>query len=448
MLTAAQSEIAARGVRGELGDGRVTDPARRVVDDPPEGHLVLRVEDELEVRDEVLHLFALVELLPADHPDRDLPLLQRALDQRRLAVGSVEHGHVLGPRVLALEEALDLVADEARLDVGIDGDDHLHEVALHPRRAQDLAVAARCRLRQHRVGHVEDGLARSVVLLELHHLGAGEMSLEIEDVAHVGAAPRVDGLVVVADDAHVLVLPAEEPHQLELRVVGVLVLVDDHVAKALAPALEHVGPVPPEVHDLADQIVEVEGLERAQRRLVARVDPHRDLVVVVDALALALPILPLLHAQERVLGVGDPREERADVVVLSGAQLAQDLLDHPRAVGLIEDRERRAAQPERARLQPEHREAEAMERGDLEVFRDLGADEAHHALAHLGGGLVGERHRQDRSRGDAALDQLGDALGDDARLAGARACEHEHGPVVVLDGGRLRRIEANGHEPG
>ena len=82
-------------------------------------------------------------------------------------------------------------------------------------------------------------------------------------------------------------------------------------------------------------------------------------------------------------------------------------------------------------------EAEAVEGGDLEVLGDLGADEVEDALAHLGGGLVGEGHRQDRPRRDAALDQAGDALGDDARLAGACAGEHQDGAEFVLDGGAL-----------
>ena len=45
---------------------------------------------------------------------------------------------------------------------------------------------------------------------------------------------------------------------------------------------------------------------------------------------------------------------------------------------------------------------------------------------------------------DAALDEPGDAVGDDARLAGARAGEHEERAVAVLDGVALRGVEACG----
>ena len=75
---------------------------------------------------------------------------------------------------------------------------------------------------------------RAVVLLEPHDVRVGEVLLEVEDVADVGAAPAVDRLVVVADDHQVAVPAAEQLHELVLRAVGVLVLVDEHVAEARA----------------------------------------------------------------------------------------------------------------------------------------------------------------------------------------------------------------------
>ena len=57
----------------------------------------------------------------------------------------------------------------------------------------------------HRVGGRQDRLRRAVVLLELDHARVGEVVLEVEDVAHVGAAEAVDRLRIVADDRQVAV---------------------------------------------------------------------------------------------------------------------------------------------------------------------------------------------------------------------------------------------------
>ena len=65
------------------------------------------------------------------------------------------------------------------------------------------------------------------------------------------------------------------------------------------------------------------------------------------------------------------------------------------------------------------------------------------ALLHLARGLVGEGHRQDlRGVGEAGGDEVGDAGGEHARLAGAGAGQHQHGAVGGLDGAALLRVEA------
>ena len=60
-------------------------------------------------------------------------------------------------------------------------------------------------VRDDRVGRVEDPLGGAVVLLEQDRRGVGEGLLELQDVRMSATAPAVDGLVGVADHAHVAV---------------------------------------------------------------------------------------------------------------------------------------------------------------------------------------------------------------------------------------------------
>ena len=98
---------------------------------------------------------------------------------------------------------------------------------------------------------------RAVVLLQLDDPGVRVIPLKIEDVADVRPAKTVDALVGVANDAHVAVAPAQQVDQHVLRVVGILVLVDQHVPEALPVLVEHIGVLSKEAHRQAEQVVEV-----------------------------------------------------------------------------------------------------------------------------------------------------------------------------------------------
>ena len=85
--------------------------------------------------------------------------------------------------------------------------------------------------------------------------------------------------------------------------------------------------------------------------------------------------------------------------------------------------------------------AEGME-GAHGHLAALVADQGQDALAHLGGGLVGEGHGQDLP-GLHALDadEVGDAVGQHAGLAGAGTGQDEQRPLGRGDGARLLGVE-------
>jgi hypothetical protein len=259
---------------------------------------------------------------------------------------------------------------------------------------------------------------------------------EVEDVGDFGSAPRVDRLVVVADHDHVVVRGGQKTHQLELRFVGVLVLVDQNVAKALLPFREHLFAAPKKAHRFAHQIVEVEGRKPAQRGAVLRIDDFGDFVVLVP-----FPLGQVRFLEELIFGGRDAGDDGAHVVASIGAKRAQDLAHGPRDIALIEDRELAVTQAEDAGLRRQDAHAEAVKRGNDELAGELFADQARDPLFHFGGGLVGERHRQDGARQNAALEQARDSHRDHARLAGSGAGQDQHGAVIVLDGFALRGVQ-------
>ncbi len=292
---------------------------------------------------------------------------------------------------LAVGEPVDLVHDERGFVVlvfGLVAGEQLTTDLIGP---QVLRAPSRV-VRDHRVGGIEDALRGAVVLLHHDHTRLGERLLEPHQVAKVSTAEPVDRLIGVSNDHDVAVLGGEHPHDLPLRHVRVLELVDEHVLKTVLPPGEHVGVLPEEAHDEEEQVVEVGRRRVVKTLLVLGVDlgdlaferPDR----AVERLGRAHELV--LHGRDQALG--PPGREALRVEV----EVAPDVVGEADGVGLVVDRERRpvaetfdvAAQDPRARR---------VERRHPHAASDR-TDEGFDAFLHLARGLVGERDREDLER--------------------------------------------------
>src|SRR5262245_20860807 len=110
---------------------------------------------------------------------------------------------------------LDLLADGARLLLGVPAGGHLDLLARLVLGAQRLAEAALVVGDEVRGGG-EDVGGGAVIALEADDPGAGKIVLEAQDVVHLGPAPAVDRLVVVSDAADVF----EHSLRLSRRICG------------------------------------------------------------------------------------------------------------------------------------------------------------------------------------------------------------------------------------
>ncbi len=233
------------------------DAALRNVHDAAKGHRVIGVRHRDEVAERVLDFGALVELGAAQHPVGQRRSDEDLLQRTRLRVGAIEHGDIAVFDALLVQLG-DLVGDELRLVVlAVAGE--TDDLLTVPHRGEQLLVDAVEVVADDGVRGAEDVLRRAVVLLEQHHLRPDVVALELDDVADVRPAEGIDRLVRVADDGErgrverarrILENRSVESgralqqvglrgarqlaDQRVLRVVGVLVLVDEDVPE---PAL-------------------------------------------------------------------------------------------------------------------------------------------------------------------------------------------------------------------
>ena len=245
-------------------------------------------------------------------------------------------------------------------------------------------------------------------------------------------------------------LGAEELQQAVLRVVRVLVLVDEDVAEGLLPVGQRLGEALEDLHGEHEHVVEVDGVRCVQPALVQLVH-LRDGLVPEGGDAREV----VLWRDELVLRARDLRVDAARREALRVLpELLEAGLDQPHLVLVVVDRERRAV-AEPLGLASEHAPAGGVEGEDPDRARG-GAEHPLEALAHLPRGLVRERDREDLARLDLqVLDEVGDAMRQDARLPRARAGDDEQRPLGVLNGLALGLVEGcelglglrDGHAP-
>ena len=132
---------------------------------------------------------------------------------------------------------------------------------------------------------------------------------------------------------------------------------------------------------------------------------------------------------------------RGTKTLLVEVEIADDRLDDALLVVRVEDDEV-AFHGQVFGLASQQPRTDGVERAEHHPLRGFLAEQGLDAMLHLARGFVGERHRQDLIRTDSlGRDQIGDALSEDARLAGSRSREDESGSRPGCDGSSLLRVE-------
>ena len=275
----------------------------------------------------------------------------------------------------------------------------------------------------HRVGGRQDGLCGSVILFQQNGFGVGKVALELFDVADGGTAEGIDRLVRITHHtqfrrAHVSDASRSDhlPHQHVLRMVGVLVFVDQDVPESASVVLRDLRMSLQHTDRLADQIVEVEGVRGAQALLILPVDLGDRLRGRFAALLGGRGRTVRIHQFVLEVGYRDPDPSGAELLGVE-VQVAHDHAEQPARVVRIVDREIGVHPGQQRRLGAQDSHAGGVKSADPHPQRAR-TDQIDHSFAHLGGGFVGEGDREYLAGTDVALgEQVRDPAGEHRGLA-------------------------------
>ena len=426
-----QADVTLAGVFTQQLEGLRTDAASGRGGRADEGRIVVVVGQQAQVGAQVLDLGTVEERLAAGDLVGDVLFAKHLLDDPRLVVAAVEHGEV-GPFQALLEAGcLNALDDGFGFVLVVIAGQYLERIALAQGRPQRLGVELGV-LGDEGVGRVQDGAGGAVVLLQLDDGEVGKVLPQTLEVLQRGAAPAVDGLIVVAHSRQARAVAHQLLQERVLRHIGVLVFVHQKVAQLFLPEATGFLVLAQQLERQADQVVEVHRLVALQRGLVLHVGAG-------DAqLALAAGFL------ERRLGFGhgvlpqrDARGGQPDELAVGGLQ---ELRQQAGAVVAVEDRER-GLESDAPAAGAQHLHAQRVEGGDGRPFGGGELALLGEALGHFGRRLVGEGDGRNGPAGETGIDQVQELGGDDAGLARAGAGNDQAGAVQVLDGLGLCGIE-------
>ena len=223
-----------------------------------------------------------------------------------------------------------------------------------------------------------------------------------------------------------------------LHQVGVLVLVDEDVAEAAVILRQHLRMGAQDLGDMHQQIAEIAGVDGAQPVLIGGVEQAGIAAGEITVLGARHP----LGRQAAVLpALDDPHQHRWREALDVEPRRLHHLLQQAQLVVGIEDVEA-GGEADQLGIAPEHAGGERVEGAEPQPLRRL-AQDRRDALAHFARGLVGEGHRQDLAREGAAGEQdMGEAGGQHAGLAGAGSGQHQQRAVDGFDGLTLFLVQA------
>ena len=411
-----------------------TNAARRHVNHAQQGIVVVRVDGQAQVGQRVLDFLTLEKAQAAVDTVGHAGLHQHLFQNARLRVAAVQHRHVGQVPAVAFQR-LDLVHDELRffaIGVGIKQADLVAGAGGGPQLFAQAAVVAL----DQRVGRIQNGAGRAVVLLQPHRAGYAVIGQQRAHIAHFGATEGVDGLVVVAYGKQRVIGAGQQLEPGVLQAVGILKLVYQHKAETRAVVLAQRGIARQQLVAAQQQLGKIHHAFTVALRVVGGVqlDELFGIRVVGAELAgayagffLAVDELLYLLGREFLVGNIQALEQAFDGALLLAA--VQDLKGLRQASITVVHAQQAVAQA-----------VEGAYPHGFHVHRHHGGQ----ACLHFARGFVGKRYRQNAGRvGLAGLQQPGNARGQHPCFATTGASQHQRAFGGPGDGGKLFGVQAS-----
>ena len=448
-------------VRRQLPHGLhcpLADAPGRAVDNPAQPQIVRRGGNQAQIGQHVLYLRPVKEAGAADDPIGDAVALEGIFQLVGLGIHPIQYrvippvgplavsGHDLGSHILGL---VVFVVRHIQL-----------QWLPRPLVAPQFLALPPLVVADDGVGRVQDVGGTTVVLLQPDGAAVLVLLLKAEDIFNGCAPELIDALVIVAHHADVAPAPCQQGGEQILQVVGVLILVDQHILEAPLPVEAHLLLLLQQLYREEDQVVKVHGVGGEHPAHILAVDFADADAADIPALSGTVQIVP--GADAAVLCPADLAQHgfwREHLVIQ--IHVLQDAFEQAQAVRrVIDGKAAGKAQP--LRVPPQNAHAGGVEGAGPDVI-GLRPQHPFQPLFQFPRRLVGEGDGQDAPGGHrvqgrnalclfpapqqdlqlpligigghfvavprpAVFQQIGNAVNQHSGLAAARPCQDQQRP--------------------
>ena len=237
----------------------------------------------MQIRQQILDLFALIELQPVDDLIRDAAIAEGVFDRSRQRVHPA-HDREISRFGIARDHLVgDLIGDAIGFFVTVlvltQRDRFAGRVI-----GEQILLFATAVVPNQLIGDAKDFWRAAVVLFQPNGFDRRVILFEIQNVVEVGATPSVDRLIGVTRHGEVGMVDRKRSHDGVLSQVCVLVLVDHDVLELLVQVRSHLGVFPQQPSEVEEQIIKVDRVGGQQLLLISGVISRFLALEIADAI--------------------------------------------------------------------------------------------------------------------------------------------------------------------
>ena len=262
-------------------------------------------------------------------------------------------------------------------------------------------------------------------MFQFNHLGIGKNLFIAQNISYISAPEFVDGLIVVAHHAQILIFGGQKADKLKLCSIGILVFIHHQIPEPFLVRLQHVGAGLEKFHGLYNEIIKVKSIVLFQLLLVFLVGKGN---LFLSEIPHSVELI-FLRAYELILCGGDGAHNRPLFVnfCINIQPLADILHQGLLVIGVIDCKIIAVSQAVNVSSQDSHTAGMKGTHPDA-----LGA-EAHqlvHTVPHLLRSFIGKGDRHDIPRVDSLFFyQVRNPVRQHSGLAGTCSRQDQHRPL-------------------